>query len=201
MEIHSPPPRGAYSETPQGKPSPKKIFVIPDEGRRDAEARRIYVELARIAKERKGGEILSEREVTEENISNFSLMLLGESWKNPLYSKLISNIPDPVILRDGNFIVDGERVDEGEESFLLTYPHPLSSGKWVTLYFGQSAEGLSRARYIFFYGWDSYVLFRKGRPAKRGSLSPIRSFISHDFMTTDHLNKTQPLESEGETAR
>jgi hypothetical protein len=181
VEIPSPPPRGVYSETPQGKPSPKKIFVIPDEGKGDAESRRIYVELARMAKERKGGEILSESEVMEENISNFSLMLLGESWKNPLFSKLISNIPGPVILRDGNFTVDGEKVDEGEESFLLTYPHPLRSGKWVTLYFGQSAEGLSRARYIFFYGWDSYVLFKKGRPEKRGSFAPLRSFICHDF--------------------
>jgi len=203
MEIPSPlpSPRGVYSETPQGKPSPKKIFVIPDGGKGEAETRKIYIELARMGKERKGGEILPEREVTEEMILSSSLLLLGESWKNPLFSKLISNIPGPVILRDGNFIVDGEKVDEGEESLLLTYPHPLRSGKWVTLYSGQSAEGLSRARYIFFYGWDSYVLFKRGRPEKRGSFAPLRSFISHDFMTTDHLNKTQPLESKGETAR
>jgi hypothetical protein len=202
-EVYSPPPspRGVYSETPQGKPSPKKIFVIPDEGKGVVETRKIYIELAKMAKERKGGEILSGREVTEEKILNSSLMLLGESWKNPLFSKLISKIPSPVFLKDGNFIVDGERVDEGEESLLLTYPHSLRPGKWVTIYFGQSAEGLSRARYIFFYGWDSYVLFKKGRPEKRGNFPPLRSFISYNFMTTDHLNKIQPLESKGETAR
>jgi hypothetical protein len=179
----------------------EKIFVIPDEGKGEAEAREIYIDLAKMVRERKGGEILSEREVTEENISNFSLMLLGESWENPLFSKLISKLPSPVVFRDGNFIIEGEKVDEGEESLLLTYPHPLRSGKWVTLYFGQSAGGLFRARYIFFYGWDSYVLFKKGRPEKRGSFSPPRSFISYEFMTTDHLNKTQPLKSKGETAR
>ena len=96
---------------------------------------------------------------------------------------------------------DGEKIEKADESLLLTYPHPLRPEKWVTIYFGQSAEGLSRARYIFFYGWDSYVLFKRGRPEKRGSFSPLRSFVSHDFMTTDHLNKTQPLESNGETAR
>ena len=119
--------------------------------------------------------------MTEEKILDSSLMLLGESWKNPLFSKLISKIPSPVVLKEGNFIVDGEKVDEGEESLLLTYPHPLRPGKWVTIYFGQSAEGLSRARYIFFYGWDSYVLFKEGRPEKRGSFSPLKSFISCDF--------------------
>jgi aminopeptidase N len=202
-EAFSPPPslRGVYSETPQGKPSPKKIFVVPDEGKGEAETRKIYIELAKMARERKGGEILSEREVTEEKILNSSLMLLGESWKNPLFSKLISKLPSPVILKEENFVVDGEKVDDGEESLLLTYPHPLRPEKWVTIYFGQSAEGLSRARYIFFYGWDSYVLFKKGRPDKRGEFRSLRSFISHDFTTTDHLSKIQPLESKGETTR
>jgi hypothetical protein len=157
----------------------RKIFVIPHGG--EEERRKIYTELARMAKERKGGKILSEREVTEEQILDSSLMLLGESWKNPLFSKLISEIPSPVVLKDGSFIVDGEKVDQREGSLLLTYSHPLRPGKWVTLYFGQSAEGLSRARYIFFYGWDSYVLFEKGRPEKRGSFSPSSSFISYDF--------------------
>jgi aminopeptidase N len=170
-----------------------KIFVIPGGG--DEEGRKIYTELARMAKERKGGEILFEREVTAENISNSSLMLLGESWKNSLFSKLISKLPSPIVLKEGNFIVDGEKVDEAEESLLLTYPHPLKSGKWVTIYFGQSASSLSRARYIFFYGWDSYVLFEKGRPNKRGRFSPLRSFISYNFMTVDRLNEMQPLES------
>jgi len=210
-EVYSPPPspspiKGEGSggspikgEGSRGRKIPERIFVIPDEGKEEAETRKIYIELAKVAKERKGGEILSEREVTEEKILGSSFILLGESWKNPLFSNLISKLPSPVALRDGNFIVDGEKVDEGEESLLLTYPHPLRHGKWVTIYFGQSAEGLSRARYIFFYGWDSYVLFKKGRPGKRGSFSPLRSFISYDFMTTDHLNKIQPLESKGET--
>jgi len=200
-EGYSPPPspRGVYSETPRGKPSPEKIFVIPEGG--DEERRKIYTELARMAKERKGGEILSVRQMTEESVLNSSLMLLGDSWKDPLFSKLIVGLPSPIVLKEGNFIVDGEKVDEAEESLLLTYPHPLRSGKWVTIYFGQSSKSLSRARYIFFYGWDSTILFRKGRPDKRGRFSPPRSFVSYDFMTANQLNEMQPLEPEGETAR
>jgi hypothetical protein len=91
-------------------------------------------------------------------------------------------------LKEGYFVIDGEKVDEREESLLFTYPHPLRPGKWVTAYCGQSAEGLSRARYIFFYGWDSYVLFKEGRPEKRGSFPPLKSFISCNFMTANHLN-------------
>jgi hypothetical protein len=160
---------------------PEKIFVVPN--REDEERQKIYVELARMAMEKKGGEILSLKEMTEEKVLSSSLMLLGESWKDPLFSKLVSNLPNPVHLKNGTFLVNGEPIDEGDESLLLTYPHPLRPGKWVTIYFGQSATGLSRFRYIFFYGWDSYVLYKKGRPEKRGNLSPSRSFVSYDLLS------------------
>ncbi len=145
-----------------------------------------------MAKESKGGKILSVKEMTEEKVLSSSLMLLGESWKDPLFSKLISNLPSPVHLKDGTFFVNGERVDEGDESLLLTYPHPLRPGKWVTIYFGQSAAGLARARYIFFYGWDSYILFKKGRPDKRGNFSSLSSYTSYNFLSKNRLNQIQP---------
>ena len=69
---------------------PEKIFVVPN--REDEERQKVYMELARMAKEKKGGEILSLREMTVEKVLSSSLMLLGESWKDPLFSKLISNL-------------------------------------------------------------------------------------------------------------
>jgi hypothetical protein len=93
--------------------------------------------------------------------------------------------------KEGSFFVKGERVNEGEESLLLTIPHPLHPGKWVTVYFGRSVSALSRSRYLFFYGWDSYVLFRNGRPKERGSLSPRTSFVSYDFIHRDEFAKIE----------
>jgi hypothetical protein len=62
----------------------------------------------------------------------------------------------------------------------------------VTIYFGRSASALSRARYIFFYGWDSYILFKNGRPRERGNFSPRSSFISYDFISKEHFSKIEP---------
>jgi hypothetical protein len=67
----------------------------------------------------------------------------------------------------------------------------FNSKKWVTIYFGQSITAFSRARYIFFYGWDSYILFKKGRPVARGNFFPLRSFITYDFLSKDHLSRIQ----------
>ncbi len=168
----------------------EKIFVVSDQG--DEESRKIYFELARKAKEQKGGEILPLRELTEEKLRNSSVMLLGESWKSPIVSKLISNIPKPVEHKEGSFFIKGERVEEGEDSLLLTFPNPLQPGKWVTVYFGRTVSALSRARYIFYYGWNSYILFRNGRPKERGDFSPRTSFVSYDFISRDVFAKIEP---------
>ncbi|MEW6374485.1 MAG: M20/M25/M40 family metallo-hydrolase, partial [Thermodesulfobacteriota bacterium] len=163
----------------------EKIFVLPDQ--EDEESRKIYFELAKMAKEQKGGEILFVKEVTEERLRNSSMMLLGESWKASIISKLISNLPKPIQIKDGTFFVKRNKVDERDESLLLTFPNPFNSKKWVTIYLGQSITALSRARYIFFYGWDSYILFKNGRPKERGIFSPKASFVSYDFLSKDLL--------------
>jgi hypothetical protein len=167
----------------------EKVFIVSDQG--DEESRKIYFELARKAKEQRGGEILSIKEVTEEKLRNSSVMFLGEGWKDPIFFKLISNLPKPVFFREGSFFIKGDRVDEGDESLLLTFPNPLNLRKWVTIYFGKSTNALSRARYIFFYGWDSYLLFKNGRPKERGNFSPKQSFISDVFLSKDHLVKIE----------
>ena len=158
----------------------EKVIIVSDQG--DEESRKIYFELAKTVREKKGGEVLSLKEVTEEKLRNSSVMLLGESWKTPTISKLVSNIPKPIDHKNGSFFIKGGRIDEGDESLLLTFSNPLHPGKWVTIYFGRSASALLRARYIFFYGWDSYILFKNGRPKERGNFSPRSSFISYDFL-------------------
>lgn len=168
----------------------EKILIISDQG--DEESRKIYFELARKIKEQKGGEILPIREVTEEKLRNSSVMLLGENWRSPIISKLISNVPKPMDHKEGSFFVKGDRVDEAEESLLLTFPNALHPGKWVTLYFGRSVNALSRSRYLFFYGWDSYILFRNGRPKERGNLAPRACFASYDFISKDDFAKIEP---------
>ncbi len=168
----------------------EKIFIVSDQG--DEESRKIYLELARMVKERKGGEILSAKEVTEEKLRNSSVMLLGESWKTPILSKFISHLPKPIDHKEDSFFIKGERVDEGDESLLLTFPNPLHPGKWVTVYFGRSASALSRARYIFFYSWDSYLLFKNGKPKERGNFPPRSSFLFYNFLSKDDFVKIDP---------
>ncbi len=101
--------------------------------------------------------------------------------------------------KEGSFFIKGEKVQEEDESLLLTIPRPLRPGKWVTVYFGRSAGALLRARYVFFHGWDSYVLFKNGRPKERGSFAPRRSFASHNFLSREELDKETGKKRHGDT--
>jgi aminopeptidase N len=159
----------------------KKIFILPGQG--DEESREIYRTLAQMALDKKGGKLLFTKDVREEDIVNSSLMLLGESYREPIFSKLLSKLPHPIVHKEGSFWINGKKVGAEDESFLITFPHPLSPGRWVTLFFGLSSASLSRARYVFFYGWDSYLLFRNGRPIERGRFSPKATPASVDFLS------------------
>jgi hypothetical protein len=161
---------------------PGKIFVLPDAGPEGEESRKIYANLAEMAKERKGGKILSPKEFAGGDLPDASLILLGDTWKLPVFSKLLSGLSGALRFKDVSFFLDGKRVGEDDDSLLLTLPHPSRPGRWVSLYFGASGAALSRARYIFFYGWDSYILFKKGRPQVRGNFLPVRSPLVHDFL-------------------
>ena len=176
---------------------PEKVIIISDQG--DEESRKIYLEMAKRIKERKGGEILSAKEVTEEKLENSSVLLLGESWKTPILCKLISHLPKSVEHKEGSFFVKGEKVYEEDESLLLSVPRPFRPGKWVTVYFGRSANALSRARFVFFYGWDSYVLFKNGRPKEWGSFAPGGSFASHSFLSKEDSDKEAGKKKHGDT--
>jgi aminopeptidase N len=157
---------------------PGKIFVLPEKA---GEGRQVYQQLAHMAKEKKGGEVLSSKEVSQEKVMRSSLILFGESWKDPAFARFFSALPEPVRIGGSTFVIGGTRIEGKDESLLLTFHHPFSPGNWVTIYFGNSAAALSRARYIFFYGWDSYIVFKSGRPFFRGQLLPLRSFLVHRF--------------------
>jgi hypothetical protein len=110
-------------------------------------------------------------------------MFLGGSFLDSRFSILLGPLPDPLVLKEGALYPGGEKRLEEDESLLVTYPHPVSPGRWITLYTGMSTESLSRSHFIFYYGWDSYLLFKKGRPQAKGDFSPGPSPVTYDFLS------------------
>jgi len=114
-------------------------------------------------------------------------MLLGENWRNPLISKFLATIQNPLITKRVHFYKRGPS-GRGGWILLLTFPNPLHSGKWVTLYFGRSASALSRAS-TSSSTVGIVTFFLRTEAQERGSFSPRSSFVSYDFLSKNILPK------------
>jgi len=61
-------------------------------------------------------------------------------------------------------------------AFLISCPHPDDPKHTLTFFFGLSPEAMTPvARLLFFYGWDSYLVFQQGRVVARGLFDPVHS--------------------------
>jgi hypothetical protein len=56
---------------------------------------------------------------------------------------------------------------------LISCRHPDHPQHVVTLFYGQTPAAAAKvARLLFFYGWQSYVVFRDGAVVARGDFHP-----------------------------
>ncbi len=105
----------------------------------------------------------------DSHVPEGSLLVLGNPRENPIASQALRYCGDHVSLTDNGFSV-GRRMFEGPTMALLAscrrddYP-----GSVVTFLYGVTPQALSRvARLLFFYGWQSYVVFHEGAVTARG---------------------------------
>jgi hypothetical protein len=74
-----------------------------------------------------------------------------------------------------------ETAFEKDAALLAVWKKPNTSGPLIGCYTGQSEAAVSRFRYVFYYGWDSYVVFQNGRPTLRGNFEPEPNSRRHSF--------------------
>lgn len=143
-----------------------KLFVFPTSGITDD--KESYYGLAESAKGQTGSLMVSDSEISQEKLKN-SIFLTGNARNSEKCKGFFDNLPEGVRFGKDSFSINGEEYSGHEYSLLFTYRNPLDKSNFVTTYFGLSPQAISRSRYIFFYGWDSYVVFKNGIPVKRGS--------------------------------
>lgn len=98
-----------------------------------------------------------------------SFLMFGSPRESPLAAQALHYCGDHVHFTEKGFSVEG-RIYEGSSMALLAscrrddYP-----GSVVTFLYGVTPQALSRvARLLFFYGWQSYVVFHEGAVTARG---------------------------------
>ena len=167
----------------------EKLFVYSTSGA-DIE-QGVYRGLAETAKKRTGGAIIPDSKMSKQLLYK-SLFLAGDTKGQNSFKTLFEYLPDGVHLAENLFTIDGEKFEGPEYALILTFRNPMDKSNFVTTYFGLSPQAISRAKYIFFYGWDSYVVFKNGRPVKRASFRKKESDTTYNFP----LSYTTTIKSE-----
>ncbi len=68
------------------------------------------------------------------------LFIIGSPATNPLLGKLNGAVP--VWFEEGDFVFGGHRYEEHGNGVAFVHPSPFAAGKWITVYAGNSFEGM-----------------------------------------------------------
>jgi hypothetical protein len=79
-------------------------------------------------------------------------------------------------MESGHITILGQVFEGPDMAFLITCPHPNFSNHTVSLFLGLSPKAVTPvARLLFFYGWDSFLVFQQGKVVARGMFQPVHS--------------------------
>ena len=98
-----------------------------------------------------------------------SQLILDDPNTNHLTAKIIENCPEDVSLGPQGLTIRQKTFEGPNIAWLISCSHPTQSGHTFTVFSGFSDSAVARvARLLFFYGWDSYLVFNDGKVISRG---------------------------------
>ncbi len=121
-----------------------------------------------VAADRENVTVKYDYEVTEDDLMNSSVLCLGAQRYNSLVDRLRIEVGDRVTILDDGFCINGIDYFGEDESLLVTVRNPYNDDCDITFYLGNSPDAIYKATFMFFYGWDSFVVYGNGLPIDRG---------------------------------
>ncbi len=102
-------------------------------------------------------------------LPNGSILFLGSPQEASPAARALQSCRDHVRLTETGFAIQGRMYAGPNMAFLVSCRRPDLPGSVVTWLYGVTPQALGRvARLLFFYGWQSYVVFQEGAVTARG---------------------------------
>src|SRR5207247_2722629 len=146
--------------------------VVPDDR---AAAGEPYRELAERVAKQEGVVLRSAGEVgaAGKNLRDASVLLLGGPHGGPAFAWAARGLSPGVELRRDGFRVGGKDYQGSGMALLLSFRNPDDPAHVVSIFYGLSPEAVRPVtRLLFFYGWNSYLVFENGAVIARGDEPP-----------------------------
>ena len=105
-----------------------------------------------------------------------SYLVIGSSARQLWESGSFTYCDQQIDIQPQSVSIKGQPFKGPEMAFLISCPHPREPQHTVTFFFGESPEAVKPvSRLLFFYGWDSYLVFKQGNVIARGIFQPVHS--------------------------
>ena len=149
----------------------KRLVVLPDD---DPTTVAPYRELAeRMSKQDDGVRLRSTKNVVPADLQGASVLMLGGPGAGPAFEWARRGLPLGVELRPNGFRVGGKDYRGEGMALLFSFRNPDDPARIVSIFYGLSQEAVKPvARLLFFYGWNTYLVFENGKVVARGDEKP-----------------------------
>jgi len=96
------------------------------------------------------------------------LVLAGADQRQAVQSLVQESCGDRIVLGDRGFQIDGQSYDGPKMAVLFSCHRANVPGSVVTVLYGVTPGAVEKvSRFLFYYGWHSYVIFQDGAVTKR----------------------------------
>jgi len=152
-----------------------RSVVLPTQGT-DAH-RAPYRELAARMSMQDQGKPLSIQADDEGDLAG-SILVLGGPGVNRRAEWAVSGCRDRISLKEDRVSIEEQSFQGSDVAVLISCPHPEHPDRVITLFYGMSPSASAKVgRLLFFYGWQSYLVFRDGKVVARGNFSSPHSSL------------------------
>ncbi len=155
-----------------------RVLVVAGEG---TEADRApYAELAKqIASREQAIAQLSDKDASS---AQGSLLVLGGPGVNRAAAWAVRGCGEKVRIENNAFTIEGRTYNGPGAALLISCRHPDRPRHVVTLFYGVTPAAAAKvARLLFFYGWQSYLVFQDGSVVARGDFPPVTNDLEVQF--------------------
>lgn len=112
-------------------------------------------------------------EGTARSTSVRSVLAFGRPNQNPGTGELLRWCGPRITVNEREVTIEGTTFSGDNVAILVSCANPKHPDHVGTAFFGLAPDAVSRvARLLFFYGWDSYLVYKNGKVIARGSFAP-----------------------------
>lgn len=157
----------------------EKVIVYPTGGKGALQA--AYKNLAELLGE-KGGVIKADTDVTETEMTQKSLFILGGLAENKIAKLFVGNLPENFTIEEGSFMVNKVPYRDTGNALLVTSRNPKNGDKGIALFLGLGLDTIKNVGFkLPHYGKYSYLVFADGKNVDKGTFaitdSPLQRYL------------------------